>query len=152
MAESRAVHLQRADLVDLLGRTDEAKELRKKAQDLPLRKARDYYLLATEHLAKNKFREAIPLLQEATRLAPDDFWARFALGVCHHQNVQDQQALGCYDACAALWPTFDRIYYNRGLIYLRMRDFKRACKDFDHFLESHPEDVNGYLSRAQARK
>src|SRR5262249_54371797 len=107
---------------------------------------------ATEHLAKNEFREAIPLMQEATRLAPDDFWARFALGVCYHQNMQDQQALGCYDACVALWPKFDRTHYNRGLIYLRMRDFKRAVADFDRFLKSQPEDVSGYLSRAQAEE
>src|SRR5262249_55849573 len=46
----------------------------------------------------------------------------------------------------------DRTHYNRGLIYLRMRDFKRAVADFDRFLKSQPEDVSGYLSRAQAEE
>ncbi len=51
--------------------------------ELPLRTARDYYLVATEHALQGRYREALPLLQKAIDLEPQSFWAWCALGITY---------------------------------------------------------------------
>src|SRR5262249_32002024 len=62
--------LQRADLYRQLGENAEADKWHHHAAGLAPRTAHDYYLLAREHRAAGRPREAIALLREATRLDP----------------------------------------------------------------------------------
>jgi serine/threonine protein kinase/Flp pilus assembly protein TadD len=148
---SRALLLQRADLVGLLGRDPDAQRLREEASRVPLRTPTDYYLLATEHVSHGRFREAVPLLQEATEQDPQHFGAWFALGNCHDNLTQDAEAVACYSASMGLRPKFPWSYFNRGLVYLRQQNLKQAAADFDQVIQLRPDVADAYINRALAR-
>jgi eukaryotic-like serine/threonine-protein kinase len=149
---SRALLLQRAELVSLLGRESDAERLREEANRVPLRTPADYYLLATEHVAHGRFREAVPFLREATEQDPQHFWAWFELGNCHDNLVQDAEAVACYSASMGLRPKFPWSYFNRGLVYLRQQNLKQAAADFDQVIRLRPEVADAYINRALARQ
>src|SRR5262245_36974950 len=149
---SRALLLQRAELAGLLGQDADAERLREKANQIPLRTAADQYLVATEHIAHRRFREAVPYLQEATRLDPEHFWAWFTLGSCYDNLAQDADALACYSASMGLRPKFPWSYFNRGLVYLRQQNLKQAAADFDQVIQLKSETFDAYLNRAVAHQ
>src|SRR5262249_44714398 len=63
----RAVWQQHSDLVKLLGNQLEAQELAKKAEQVPLRVDKDYYLIGHKHAIQGNLRQALDLLQKATQ-------------------------------------------------------------------------------------
>src|SRR5205814_4938252 len=91
----RALWSQRAALTALLGRTTEAQELAAQAVEHPWQTATDRYLVAAEHLAQGRIRQALPLLQEATEQDPQNFWVWFLRGLCHDHQAQDAEAAAC---------------------------------------------------------
>src|SRR5262249_42287794 len=113
----------RAEFLARLARPAEAQHLRAQADSQPLRSARDHYLKAREYTIEGHFREALPLLQKATDLDPNNYWAWFLTGICHDDQGADVQAVSCYTIGIALMPDFHAGYHNRGLAYLRHNDF-----------------------------
>jgi tetratricopeptide (TPR) repeat protein len=151
-AASPALWRQRAELCALLGRSDESKFCRGQAEALPLLTAHDHYWLASDHVAAGRLREALPLLQQATHLEPQNFWAWFVLANGYDRLGQDRRAEGCYGSCIALAPGFAWSYFNRGLAFLRQQDYRLACADFDQSLRLRPDDPDAHLNRALARQ
>ena len=151
-ATSPALWRQRETILAKLGRHEKAKECRARAEALPLQTAQDYYWRAGEYLAAGKLREALPLLQQASRLEPQNFWAWFILANGYERLGLDGRAESCYGACIALWPSFPWAYFNRGLALLRQRDYQLACADFDQVLRLRPDLVEAYLNRALLRQ
>jgi serine/threonine protein kinase/tetratricopeptide (TPR) repeat protein len=148
---SRALLLQRAEIAGLLGQDPEARRLRAEASQVPMRTPTDYYLVATEHVAHGRYREAVSLLQEVTQQDPENFWAWFQLGSCHDNLTQDAEAVACYSACMGLRPRFPWSFFNRGLAYLRKQSLKQASADFDQVIQLRPEVADAYINRALAR-
>jgi serine/threonine protein kinase/Flp pilus assembly protein TadD len=149
---SRALWSQRADLMSLLGREEEANSLRAKCRETPLRDASDYYQVAAEHTAKGRYREALPLLAEATAKDPQDFWAWFLRGVCHDHLAQGIDALACYNTCIALAPDSPWAHMNRGLTHLRQQNHTQALADLDQVIAQRPKLIEAYKHRAIARQ
>ena len=145
---SRAVLAQRAELLHLLGNEEESRQVGKQAGEMPLRSARDYYLAGSERVALGRYREALPLLQNAAAIDPQNFWAALLLGICHDGLSQDQEARACYTTSIALWPEFPWTYFNRGLVFLRQGDFQNAKTDFDHVIRMRPDLAEVYINRA----
>lgn len=148
----RALWLQRAAILERLGRAEEARTLSENAATGPLKSARDHYLLGAEHAVHGRFREAIPLLNEASRLDPKHYWAWFLLGFCHDGLAQDGRAEACYGTCIALWPEAHWAWFNRGIVYLRQQDHSQAAKDFDRTLDLKPGLADAHINRALARQ
>jgi serine/threonine protein kinase/Tfp pilus assembly protein PilF len=149
-AAPRALWLQRAQLLRLLGQESAARELETEAEGRPLRTAQDYYLTARELTGAHRHGDALPLLREALRRDPQDYWAWFLLGECHEQFGQDEPAIGCYGSCVALAPGSYVAYFNRGMAYLRRRQDDLAGADFDRVLELRPGHAGALLARAAA--
>jgi serine/threonine protein kinase/tetratricopeptide (TPR) repeat protein len=149
---SRALLLQRAELVGLLDKDAPADRLKDEANSAPVRSPADYYLLATAHIAHGRYRQALPLLEEATLQDPQHFWAWFSLGNCYENLSQDPRAIACYSACMGMRPKFAWTYFNRGLAHLRQRDLKHACADFDQVILLRPLLADAYINRALARQ
>jgi serine/threonine protein kinase/tetratricopeptide (TPR) repeat protein len=149
---SRAHCMQRAKLVELLGRELDAGNLRKQAEATPLRTVRDLYLAAREYEKQGNPRKALPLLQEATRRDPRSFSAWFVQGDCHDALAQDADAVACFSACIALRPDFYPAWLNRGLSCLKQRFYERACSDFDRVISLRPDCADAYLNRALAKE
>ncbi len=143
---------QRAELLGQLGRGEEARALREKAGQLLPRTARDRYLAAAEHAARGRYRQAVPLLQEAVQEDPQHYWAWFVLGHCHAQLAQHADAVACFNAAVAQQPEFPWAWFNRGLVYLRQQNYRRAAADFDRAVALRPELAEPYLNRALARQ
>jgi tetratricopeptide (TPR) repeat protein len=96
--------------------------------------------------------EALPLLQDATTQAPQNFWAWFVLGNCYDRLGNDAEAKACYGTCVALKPDFEWAHFNRGLAQLRKQEYRGACADFDAVLTMRPDLADAYLNRALARQ
>src|SRR5207302_975875 len=148
----RALLAQRAELAGLLGRAEEAKQLRAQAGATPLRTPMDRYLVAADHVAQGRFQKSLPLLSAATEEDPQDFWAWFLLGVSHDGLSQNAEAAACYSTCIALSPSSPWAYFNRALAQLRQQNYKLAASDFDHAIELRPNLVEAYTNRALARQ
>jgi eukaryotic-like serine/threonine-protein kinase len=151
---SKGLRLQRAELTRLLGQNQEARQLLEEAERLQPQTGRDYYWLAIRHSDRGEYDKAIPLLRQATRLDPEDFWAWFFLGYCHGALLEPQ-AEYCYTTCVALASNSSHVFYpyfNRGLEYLKQQKYEAACADFDQAIRLRPNCADAYINRALARK
>ena len=151
-AASPALWQQCSTLYERLGDSAKTQESLARAEQLPLRCAADHYWLASDHVAAGRLREALPLLQDATRLEPQNFWAWFVLANCWDRLSVDGEAKACYGTCIALQPSFPWAHFNRGLVLLRQQDYRSACTDFDTVIETRPDLTDAYLNRALARQ
>jgi len=142
---------QRAELLDRLGRKDDAADTRANA-GAPPTSARDLYLAGWDHARNGRYAPAVPLLEEATQRDPQALWAWFLLGRCHDGLSHDADAIACYDACLALQPDAHQVWHNRGLAQLRRGEFARARADFDRALELRPGLADAYFNRALAKR
>jgi serine/threonine protein kinase/Tfp pilus assembly protein PilF len=150
-AFSQAGWRQRADLVRRLDGDAAARPLEEKADAAPVGTARDAFLLGQEHMAGRRFREALPLLQEATDRDPRHFWAWYCQGVCHFELAQDVEAVQCYRAGLALWPDSHEFHFGRGLAYQRLGRRDKALQDFDEAIRLRPDLGDLYVNRALLR-
>ncbi len=127
----RALVEQKADVVRLLGRADEAGRLLAEAERVPLRTALAYEMAADALATRGEYIKALPLALEATRLDPRDFWAWFTLGLCHERLTQDPEAAACFGTCIALRPDSPFGWFNRGVVHLRRADYDPAIRDLE---------------------
>ena len=142
---------QRAELLNRLGRKNEANALRGTSVVAPA-SARNLYLAGWDLARHGQYARAIPLLEESTIRDPRALWAWFLLGRCHDGLGHDADAIACYDACLALEPDAHQVWHNRGLAHLRRGEFLKARTDFDRALEIKPGVSDAYFNRALAKK
>jgi eukaryotic-like serine/threonine-protein kinase len=147
----RVLVWQRARLVRLAGREEEARELSARAEAAPPRARRDYFLLGGEKAGQGHLREALRLLREAGRLAPDRAAVWTARGACHAALGQFDKAAACFETSVALRPDFWRGYLWRGQANLELKDHESARDDFAAALRLRPDFAPAHFLRALAR-
>jgi serine/threonine protein kinase/tetratricopeptide (TPR) repeat protein len=152
LADGPGLWAQRADLAAARGDGAAAADCRARAAALPLHTARDHYWRASELVAQGRLRAALPLLDEATRREPRNFWAWLLLGNVHYGQGQLARAEAGYDVGIALWPEFPWVWFNRGLARLQQKDYARAARDFDRCLELRPDAAEAHVNRALAEQ
>jgi eukaryotic-like serine/threonine-protein kinase len=143
---------QRADLERQLGDETEAQRLAVKARHAPLRPDKDYFLQAHGQAIDGNYRQAIDLLEKATRKDPRNFSAWFVLGNCYYELGRNGDAVACFNTCIGLRPSFPWAWFNRGLAHLRLHHPKQACEDFDEVIDRDANSTDAYLNRAVARE
>jgi len=148
-AASPTLWRQRARLCTLRGQAEEADRCRRQAEALPLASASDHYSAASDLIAQGRLREALPLLQQAVKWEPNNFWAHFILANCYDRFGQDARAEASYSVCIALAPT-PWAYFNRGLALLRQQNYRQAQSDFDEALRLQPDLADALVNRALA--
>jgi serine/threonine protein kinase/tetratricopeptide (TPR) repeat protein len=153
----KAVLVQRINLLEQLGGTEEAKILSRESDALQPRTARDHFLLAVELVDRGQARKAAPLFKEAIRrldlaLRRDsrDFWSWYLLGNCHDRLLHNQAAHTCYTVCLALKPDCYEAAFNRALACCRERRWPEACADFSRAIELAPQRSAAWFQRALA--
>jgi tetratricopeptide (TPR) repeat protein len=147
----RPLRLQRALLLEALGRPDEARDLRARTQDLPLTTARDHYLAAVEAMSRGDYRQARDWLLQARRLNPQDTFVCFTLGVCHAQLGDYARAAAALEASVALYPSFHGAHYYRGGVHHAQKEYTEAVAEFTEALRLRPDYLPAYIDRALAR-
>lgn len=146
-----ALGLQRAGVLEQLGRSDDAKRCRDQAIAQKPKTARDHYLLARFLLDKRDFKRASVPLLDADALDPQSRITRFLLGLCYDGLDDPRAAVACYDVCVALVPDFVGGYFNRGLARVKQKQFERAREDFDRVIQLRPDLAEYYLNRGLVR-
>jgi len=150
-AHPPALWSQRAELLQRLGRADEAAEAKQRG-GAPVRTARDNYLAAWEHARVGRYAPAVPLLEVALQLDPSAVWAWFLLGRCHDGLGRDASAVACYGTCLALTPDAHAAWFNRGLANLRSGRFGEAEFDFTRVTELRADLADAYFNLGLARQ
>jgi tetratricopeptide (TPR) repeat protein len=150
--EVRALWRQRADLCHYLGRPDEERACRNRADRIAPNSRTDRYLVATELIADGRLRETARWLREVVEGDPSDARAWMLLGICHDGLGQYPEAVADYSTCIALNPTFPWAYYNLGITRLRQQDYRHAAADFDQALLLQADMKEAHLNRAVARQ
>jgi tetratricopeptide (TPR) repeat protein len=148
---SRAVHAQRAALVELRGDAAEAGRLRREGAALSSGSSRDLYLLGLRAAHQSHYREAEVFLRQATLRDPKDFSAWFVRGVVHLYLEQPELAVMSFGACLAIRDDFAPAWINRGIALGKLRLFDRALQDFDRAIALEASLPDGYVQRAIAK-
>ncbi len=145
-----AFYHDRARLLSALGREDDAAKDRIRAGQMPLRSARDHYLLGTFLLALHQPDRAEVSLSRAVALNPRQFWTWFALGICHSDQGRHSDAAADFGACTILVPQLAWPYLNRGLALSRSGRLTEAVAAYDHALELDDEFAEAWVDRGLA--
>jgi serine/threonine protein kinase/lipoprotein NlpI len=150
--------LQRAGLEEVAGRRDEARRLRARAESLPAETPRERLVSFSDRLGQMPRREALEFLQALSRHEPQHFTTWLRLGNFYvemarlsNQSSYLDEAEHCYGVGIAMRPDIYWAYFNRGLLYLEMKDHSKALSDFDQVIALRPDLASAYINRAMAR-
>jgi eukaryotic-like serine/threonine-protein kinase len=112
---TRAYYLHRARCLTQLGEPAAAQQEEQHGKALQPESALDHFLLGDESYQRGDMRETIVHFQDALRLQPDHFWARYLSAVCCLRNGRPAEAESHLTACQGLQPGFVWVYLLRGL-------------------------------------
>jgi serine/threonine protein kinase/tetratricopeptide (TPR) repeat protein len=146
----RALWAQRSELLTRLRDREGSLAALHVAANTPLTAPRDFYLAGCEASHHGEDAAAVNMLTEATRLAPDDYWAWLTAGICHYRLLDDAAALRCFDVCVALRLDQPAGWYNRALVSDRQGRYVEAIRDLDEALRLRPSDQDFMINRALA--
>ena len=147
---TRALWEDRAHYLALLGKQEEARAARRRAEQTPAASARDHYLLATAWARKrtrDDYTRAIAELDQAIKLNPRDYWSSVQRGVCELELGNLVAAAGDFGKCIGLWPDFAWGYFNRGCVLDREGKKTEAVDDYAAALTCDPDLVPAYINR-----
>ena len=127
-------------------RPGEAAEILIEAWELDPQNAAAAINLGGAYILQGKHEHAIPALEAATQLEPDNpmVWMNLAaayLGKLPFATQERQdRAIAAFERAVALNPRVPHVHYNLGLIYLERNDPGRAAVHFRGALETDPTD------------
>jgi predicted Zn-dependent protease len=127
-------------------RPGEAAEILSEAWALDPQNAAAAINLGGAYILQGKHERALPALEGAARLEPDNpmIWVNLAaayLGKLPFATLERQdRAIAAFERAAALNPHTPHVYYNLGLIYLERDDPGRAADYFRAALDTDPTD------------
>ncbi len=106
------------------------------------------FLLADVHhnigIAYSKMRsweEAIKEFQTSIDLNPFFVMSRYFLGNVYNDRWQegdDQRALQCYDEVMSRAPHYVMVNYQRGIVYMKMKNYQESLREFNEALQLDP--------------
>ena len=151
---SRALWLDRARYLDMLGEAEKAANARARAEGVPASDARDHYLMAIAHARQggaDGYARAIAELDEALRIDPRHYWSTVQRGICHLERGETVPAAGDFGACVGLRPDFAWGYFNRGYVLDLGGRKAEAVADYSAAVRLDPEFIPSYVNRGLAR-
>ncbi len=138
----------RAELAGLSGDKKEADRLQKLAAATPVLSSADRLMVAMYEFSKGKYNEAIPGFKLVTEQDSKNVMAWCYLGNAYSRLARYSEAVPCYSVCMALAPQVNHYRFDRGLTYHNLGDYRAALGDFNEFLNSEPENLDGLLDRS----
>lgn len=155
----RPLWQQRANLLRREGKVDEAASSRELAEKTEVRNSHERYLSALDLIGTGEHTKALSELRSVVDEDPQNAVAWYLLGNCYltglakaNDTTRDIDAVGAYSSALALRPKYTSAFYNRGLAYLRLKQFERAEADFSKVLDVRPGMGAALMWRAVARE
>jgi tetratricopeptide (TPR) repeat protein/predicted Ser/Thr protein kinase len=145
---TKAYHLRRARLLELLGQQDEAKAETARGEKVPAQSALDHYLLGDELYRRGTPAQAQDEFQATIRAQPDHFWARYFLALCYIRAHRPDLAHDSLTMCLNQHGQIVWIYLMRGFACGQLEKYKDAEADFAEalrLLEGQSNDDARYV-------
>ncbi len=143
--QTRTYHARREQLLESLGRREEAGQERAWVDSLPLTSALDHFLLGQEQYRRAAWAEAKDSFNKALSAQPEHFWARFFLAVCHLKTLQWEAARVGLNACINQRPGFVWSYLLRSFANEKLHAPADAEADFKRALALDPNEDARYV-------
>jgi len=129
-----------------LDKRDEAKAELKIAMNLDAQDPVARHELAALHMDDADYRSAIALLNEVTRLEPENNEAWLDLGICYAQKGFYEEAERCYGKARELSPDDVLLNYNVAALYALWEKPAQALPALKLALDKDPAKVRAWLS------
>lgn len=93
---------------------------------------------------------ALKYYENALRLDPNN--PEYKLAIANYMWSKDEQgvALHLYDTLIVDHSDFVQAYFNRGLLYMELKDYEKATLDMDHVLQLEPNNMDAYKYLSQS--
>ena len=147
-----ALLLARADLMHLTGDAQAEQRLRSQVQKTPLATELDRLIWEDPDRIDPEIGRQIVADQKTLVARDPQNWAVWlALGNWNVRLHRIPAAQTDFSVAVALAPRSWGPLYNRGLLFLDLKDHSRALEDFDQVVSMRPDLAAGYLNRALAK-
>jgi serine/threonine-protein kinase len=93
---------------------------------------------------------AVPLLTEARRRYPSDFWLNFHLGFISTNTQEWEEAIGYYRAALAVRPETAAVHFNLSHALLQKKQLDEAIKELRKAVAIDPKDATAHLNLGYA--
>jgi tetratricopeptide (TPR) repeat protein len=97
---------------------------------------------AEEKLKQYNAEEAVPFIDRALKLEPENVNAHFLKGRALQELQEYQNALESFDEVLKLNPSYKEVYYNISSVLSYLGDYDGALAALDKYLESDPENLD----------
>ena len=111
-----------------------------------------YYNIGVTYLAMNQPHDAIPFLETAARISPQDVLTQLNLGACHF-NIEDwNRAETRFRNTTLLAPEFVPGYLNLGNALIKQQRIEEALKNFKRAAQLAPNNQQAWESVTAAQR
>ncbi|MEI7685852.1 MAG: tetratricopeptide repeat protein, partial [Planctomycetota bacterium] len=141
LKSSRALWLDRARYFDALDEPVNAKNARRRADDIPVASAREHYQLATVFAragGPQDHRRAIAELDKALLLDSRHYWSWLQRGICYTELGELVMAAGDFGRCTGLLPEFAWGHFNLGYVQAQSGKLPEAVVSYTRSVECDP--------------
>ncbi len=95
-------------------------------------------------LTKKKNKLALDYLNNALRIDPSGYEARYAIAMYHQEMKENEKAIELYNQMIVDFPQEKDAYYNIGYIHFQMDSIDRASRDFNRAIAVAPDYADAY--------
>ena len=133
-------------------RPEEAERLWRQALGIAPRFFPALFNLGYFHYSRGEQLKAIPYLERAGQVAPQDFNTHYLLGVCYQTVERRDEALLNWRKAVTINPRSSRLWQIMVVEYGKGRYFREAAEAASAALELAPHDLNAYLLAIKAHQ
>jgi serine/threonine protein kinase/tetratricopeptide (TPR) repeat protein len=145
VADCYTLLLVRADVLDKLGQTAEARRCRERARVLPPQRVVDHFLSGEANCRQGAWEQATRCFHQALAVEPSHFWSGFFLAVCELKLQRWESARAALNVCLAQQPDFVWAYLFRSVANEALQSFTEAEDDFERALRLNPTEDARYV-------
>jgi len=149
---SSLFHLRRAELLAGLGRNDEARDARARADEHPSLGPTSLLHSGMGRIRRQEFVEAERDFERLLHAEPEHFAARLFQAICFLRLDRPGEANVALTACIAQRPRFHWNYYFRGQAALALGDSGSGLADFRQALDGRPSETVKLAVQAELDK
>ncbi len=106
--------------------------------------------LGQTYLMMNNMTGAIEELEKALKINPKHMGALFSLGVAYQQTEKHQEAMKAYYIVGKSLPNSYQVYYNMGIIQLKVGSVDKAILGFKESIELNQGFYPAYIALGQS--